>query len=968
MYKVNSPVSSKQMPPLNEIGEETVRAIAPYIPILLNNLGEGAVKKAGAEAFDTAKTLYNRLWTKAKNDEATKAALEQAAGEPESEAYKQALQKKVIALLEKEDVLAQSLADILAATELLTSQRGISVGRNVIKSQFLTDDYNQLTINNTVNEVALKPVRTGEISNVPSCSKTFEGRDEALSELNKRLSSGNAVAIIAIHGMGGVGKTELALQCAKRYAAYYPGGRCYFQVRELDVASDIVAFARRLHIAPPQDMELLDKVAYCWDNWPGSERVLVIYDDVTDYARVEAVLPPESGRFVVLMTTRQHHLAVTVEPFKIEVLSEGAALELLRRIVGESRTEAELETAKAICEWVGYLPLGLELVGHYLNQKPEVTYEKLRGRLETQRTEARALQKTYPGMTGKLGVIEAFELSWKALSEDAQQVACWLSLFALAPIPLELAESGVEEARREDAEDGRDELISRNLLRRVEIGNYQLHQLVREYFLAKLAQRENSSAVRQAYCRVTVALAQHLLSSPTHEMLLRLAPVIPHIAEATTSWQKWLSDENNELIVAFNAIALFYEEKGDYGRAEPWCVKCLNATQNRFGEDHPDVASSLSMLAELYRRQGRYTEAEPLCVKALKLRRSLFSENHPDVATSLNNLALLYHKQGQYEEAEPLYVEALELRRNLLGEQHLDVATSLNNLAGLYQNQGRYEEAKLLCVKALELRQYLLGQKHLDTTNSMNSLAHIYQAQGRYKRAEPFFVKALAVRRDLLGEEHPDVAVSINNLALFYLIRGRYEEAEPLVLQGLEINRKILGKDHPDVASNLNNLAGLYKNQRRYEKAEPFYLQGLELNRKVLGEEHPTVATNLNNLAELYYSQGRYEEAEPLHIRALDLRCKLLGENHHYVATSLNNLAGLYYSQERYEEAEPLYVQAIAILHNSLGQNHPNTNTVINNFAQFVAAVLAAERQIELSDHPFTQQIIEFIQSQPAPD
>ena len=199
------------------------------------------------------------------------------------------------------------------------------------------------------------------------------------------------------------------------------GGQCWLQVRELDVASQIVAFARvYLQIEPPDGLELAEQVAYCWSHWPGDERVLVVYDDVTDYGRIAAALPPESGRFVVLMTTRRQHLAVTVEPFEIEVLNEGAALELLRQIVGESRTEAELETVKAICEWVGYLPLGLELVGQYLKQKPEVTYEKLQGRLEAQRTEARALQKAYPGMTGKLGVIEAFELSWKTLSEEAQ--------------------------------------------------------------------------------------------------------------------------------------------------------------------------------------------------------------------------------------------------------------------------------------------------------------------------------------------------------------------------------------------------------------------------------------------------------------------------------------------------------------------------------------------------------------------
>ncbi|MEL7330355.1 MAG: tetratricopeptide repeat protein, partial [Cyanobacteria bacterium J06559_1] len=599
--------------------------------------------------------------------------------------------------------------------------------------------------------------------------------------------------------MGGIGKTELARQYARQYAASYPSGRCWLQARELDVASQIVAFAKvYLQIEPPEGLELPEQVAYCWSHWPGSERVLVVYDDVTAYGRVEDVLPPEeSGRFVTLMTTRRQHLAVTVDSFEIEVLSEAAALELLGQIVGETRTAAELETAKAICEWVGYLPLALELVGQYLRQKPDVTYQKLQNRLESQRTEARALQKAYPGMTGKLGVIEAFELSWKALSEDEQDVACWLSLFALAPIPWELAESNIEEAEKEDFEDGRDALISRSLLRRIEQGSYQLHQLVREYFVAKLTQRGDADRLRQAYCQLMTALARQMPGRLNRELLLRLTPIMPHIAEVTTSWQDWLSNEDEEMTLPFVAMARFYEEQGAYSQAEPWYTDCIKATQNRFGNNHSDVATSLNNLALLFRSQGRYAEAEPLQVQALTLWRQLLGDTHPNVATGLNNLALLYESQGRYAEAEPLYMQALTIWRQLLGDAHPNVATTLDNLAGLYKSQGRYAEA------------------------------------------EPLQMQALTIWRQLLGDAHPSVATSLNNLALLYKSQGRYAEAESLQMQALILRRQLLGDAHPNVATSLNNLAGLYKSQRRYTEAEPLYMQALDLNRQLLGDAHP---------------------------------------------------------------------------------------------------------------------------------
>ena len=795
------------VPSIDQIGEVVVLAIAPHIPDLLRQVGEGAIKKAGSDAYDTAKALYQEAFTK-KGSTAAQAALEQLASQPESQARQQVLQEKLTALMKREAALAQSLADILEAAKLLPAQQSITVNE-ANKSQIGLGDNNTFTQTNI--EMVLptpKPERTGELSNVPRGSDTFVGRDDTLKALHEQLAQGNTVAITAIQGMGGVGKTELARQYALQYKTAYPGGVCWLQARDVDVASQIVEFAiEKLHLEPPENLELKAQVAYCWGHWPGAERVLVVYDDVTDYARVAEALPPHTERFRLLMTTRQQQLATTVQPFAIDVLSEAAALELLRQIVRMARTEAELETARAICEWVGYLPLGLELVGQYLRQR-DVSFAVLLERLTAQRTEARALQTAHPGMTAKRGVIAAFELSWQLVDEEAQQLACWLSLFALAPIPWEVVASPVAEAERENPEEGRDVLVNLSLLRRVEAGSYKLHQLVREYLQVKLAQREDADELKRAYCQLMVALGQQIPYSPTRDLLLRLTPVMPHIAEAATSWHKWLGDEDNELAWPFTAMARFYVGQGAYAQAEPWYEKCLKATQNRFGEDHPDVATSLNNLAELYESQGRCEQAEPLYEQALALRRKLLGEDHPNVATSLNNLALLYKSQGRYEQAEPLYEQALALRRKLLGEDHPAVAGSLNNLAGLYCSQGRYEQA------------------------------------------EPLYEQDLALRRKLLGEDHPAVAGSLNNLAELYRSQGRYEQAEPLYEQALVLMRKLLGEDHPNVATSLNNLAGLYESQGRCEQAEPLYLQAIAILIDRLGHEHPNTQAGINNFGQ----------------------------------------------------------------------------------------------------------------------
>ncbi|BAY23125.1 NB-ARC domain-containing protein [Calothrix sp. NIES-2100] len=731
----------------------------------------------------------------------------------------------------------------------------------------------------------------------------FVGRGEELQKLQQLLQQNQQVAIAAIAGMGGVGKTELALQYAIQHRDTYQGGICWLLPKSGDVGVQIVQFARtQLDLNPPTDVDLPAQVQYCFRNWPEGE-VLLVLDDVADYREVKPYLISLSSRFKILMTTRQQ--LGRIATLSLDVLQPEVALELLKSIIGKQRVEQENQhhpqVALQLCAWLGYLPLGLELVGRYLARKPDLSLAEMLQRLEKKRLEQPALNKAEADMTAQRGVLAAFELSWQEL-EDAHcrggvtppLLGCLLSLFAAAPIPWNLVEQCLPEEDGEDLEEIRDDkLLNLHLLQRKGEGIYQLHPLLRKFFQYQLKDLEPAEKFKLSVCKVMVAEAKKIPLSPTLEQINDVTPAIPHIAEVANNLIQYVSDD--DLIWPFFGNVKFYNGQGLYDQAVTWCQNCLEVTKKRLGESHPDVGTSLNNLASLYDSQGRYSEAEPLYVQALELRRRSLGESHPNVATSLNNLAGLYDSQGRYSEAEPLYVQALELTRRSLGESHPSVATSLNNLASLYKSQGRYSEA------------------------------------------EPLYVQALELRRRSLGESHPSVATSLNNLALLYDSQGRYSEAEPLYVQALELTRRSLGESHPSVATSLNNLALLYDSQGRYSEAEPLYVQALELLRRSLGESHPSVATSLNNLALLYDSQGRYSEAEPLYVQALELRRRSLGESHPKVASSLNNLASLYDSQGRYSEAEPLYLEALEIFERRLGENHPNTVTVRENLAYFRA-------------------------------
>jgi tetratricopeptide (TPR) repeat protein len=802
------------------------------------------------------------------------------------------------------------------------------------------NDVNRETLQEVLQEALgdlLKSLQKQIPSNVRQGSKNFVGREEELADIHAKLQEGQGVIVCAVEGMGGVGKTELALQYATRYQQEYVA-RYWLSLREMGLAQAVLTLASPYLDLPEamQSASLDEQAAWYWQNWlPESGKLLVILDDVPNAESIPDVAMPIDPRVRVLVTTRERELNVGFESVPLDVLSEEKALELLRKIVGAAKVDKELVTVKEICNTLGYLPLGIELIGEYLSKNRFLTFAKLQERLNLA-DESISRERKYRFYAHR-GVEAAIQLSWDDISTGSQRVAMLLGLFAPVEIFWELVAwiGASAEITEDELNEARGQLDSLHLIQPVdeECNFYKIHTLVCEFFRAKLLKAEVNHQFRQAFVNSLLAIAKEIPSSPTIDLIARVAPAIPHLDLLSREMLGDILNPEEDLIWAFEGTARFYEGQGFYALAEDPYQRCFRATQELLGDRHPDVAQSLNNLAELYRSQGRYVEAEPLYQEVLKLRRELLGDRHPDVAQSLNNLAALYQSQGRYAEAEQLYQKALQLWRELLGDRHPSVATSLNNLAALYQSQGRYAEAEKLKLQCLEIERETLGERHPRFATSLNNLAELYRSQGRYAEAEPLYQEALKLTRELLGDRHPSVALSLNNLAELYRSQGRYAEAEPLYQESLQLRRELLGNHHPDVATSLNNLATLYDSQGRYAEVEPLYQESLQLRRELLGDRHPSVALSLNNLAALYQSQGRCAEAEPLYQESLQLWRELLGDIHPDVATSLNNLAGLYQSQGRYAEAEPLYQESLQLRRELLGNHHPDVALSLNNLA-----------------------------------
>ncbi|MBW4505178.1 MAG: tetratricopeptide repeat protein [Scytonematopsis contorta HA4267-MV1] len=686
------------------------------------------------------------------------------------------------------------------------------------------------------------PKPTGFPQNIPNSSTDkFVGREGELSRLHQQLQCNNEVVIAALEGMGGVGKTELAIQYSLLHLQLrdYPGGIFWLRATEADIGLQIVNFTRTdLGLLPPEDLELLQQVRWCWKHWR-DKSTLVVLDDVKNYSNIKPYLPPQPSQFKVLITTRLK-LSLAGSLY-LSVLPESDALQLLTQLVGEEKVNHELEKATELCQRLGYLPLALQLVGRYL-KKRKILLAQMLQRLEEKGLGHPSLvvKENDPTWTLniKQGVAAAFELSCDQLSKEAKQLGCLLSLFALAPIPWSLVETVNTGQEIEELEEARDDLEDMHLLQGNE--TYHLHQLIREFFKEKLAQSEQKNLLQNSFCQAMIAVAKQVSESFTQLKIQAIAPTMPHVAEILKNRtmlgnSAFISDD--DFCLLFVGIGRFFTNQGLYKEAKLCYENYLSNAKERFGEDSLEVASSQNSLANTYKDLGYYDDAEIYYQQALNLSINKLGDNHLDVATIMNNLALLYSQQNPIKEEEKY------------------------NINLYMQTENRYLEARNLFRKSLKIRQFHLRENHPIVAQSLNHLGTLYAGLARYSwryysyttKAERLLKKAFDIRKHTLNVEHPDIGESLNNLACLYTKMYRYSEAESFFFQALALNRRLLGETHPVVALGLWNLGELYVAQYEYNRANSLFQQSLEILHNCLENDHPLIVSARKILEELRY-------------------------------------------------------------------------------------------------------------------
>ncbi len=767
------------------------------------------------------------------------------------------------------------------------------------------------------------PVIAGVIHNLPygSIGNLLKGRTTSLHTLQKTLAAAKPTAITqpaAIHGLGGVGKTRLAVE----YAIHSLNNKTY--TAGLFVSADSI-FSLNTNLAALAAPDLLNLPEF---NQPDQSVIvkavisavshrndcLLILDNVDNKDSRQYIcdeLLPQLTEPHVLITSRLSNWPPDLADLSVTALKTKEAASYLRSRTDRklSQTKNDHASSEQLAKALDGLPVALEQAAAYIN-RTHITFDKYLEQFNASRVKTLARYETLVNYDSP--VLFTWTSTQAHLDPIAHGILRMASLLGPEPIPTALFESQPdsltevidlfkqEEFYQEVQPPDSDANLGESLadladwsMITLTQGSFTVHRIVQDAVRLTIP-----SDMRKPWTELALKLVNDYIPDDPPSDDVRSwalwAVIDPHVAciiEQATSF-----DIPEPTTLLMNGLALYLTQRVRFDEAEHLHRRALASNEKLLGPDHPNVATCLNNLATLYHATNRLAEAEPLMQRALKIGEASFGKDHPNVAIRLNNLAQLYRATNRLKQAEPLAKRALAIDEASLGSEHPNVARDLNNLALLYQDSNRLKQAEPLIQRALAIDEASLGSDHPNVAIGLNNLAQLYKDTNRLKEAEPLMERALAIDEASFGKDHPEVATALNNLAQLYQDTNRLKEAEPLMKRALAIDEASLGSEHPNVALRLNNLAALYKNTNRLKEAAPLMQRALAIDEASLGSEHPTVARDLNNLAQLYQATNRLKEAEPLMERHLVIFLQFTrrtGHPHPHLPDAIENYKAL---------------------------------------------------------------------------
>ena len=686
-----------------------------------------------------------------------------------------------------------------------------------------------------------------------SLSPHFQDPNDLLARLHAQLSVSGSAAVLAraaLFGMGGVGKTQLALKYSHAYRDLYAGVWWFRAESETTLQLDAQAACEAAHAPIAQG----ETPAAAFKRWLERQPTswLLVYDNAEDVAALRPYLP-ENKPHHLLITSRNPAWGGLAQPVELEVWTpEQGADFLAARLPGAALAEL-LELAHDL----DGLPLALEQAASYLDETG-TSVADYRSLLASIDTEGLMLDEGRAATGYERSVAATLSLAFDKLTPAAQQLLRLCAFAGAEPLPERFFHEAVAQLPADLAEATANPLAWNRVvgeLRRYGLAErsaipaldrasgeaterteqaLSLHRLTQQTTRAGLAQPQSDcrgfQAVLTACCRAGAELPAHWP---------RYAALAPHVTELDRYYAAdWLDTDGFGGLLDRVANYLRFGP-ALYIESVHWFKRAWEINKQAQGLEHPDTLTIMNNLGHTLRAQGDLLGARVLQEKVLEVRCRVLGEEHPHTLTSIDNAASTLFYQGDLPGARALQEKVLKVRCRVLGEEHPDTLDCMSNLASTLENQGDLPGARTLEEKVLEVSLRVLGEEHPDTLTSMSNLAHTLENQGDLPGARALHEKVLETRRRVLGEEHPDTLTSMSNLASTLGDQGNLPGARALKEKVLEVRRRVLGEEHPGTLTSMNNLAYTLWQMDEHLPALHLMQTAAEGCARVLGWEHP---------------------------------------------------------------------------------------------------------------------------------
>lgn len=624
------------------------------------------------------------------------------------------------------------------------------------------------------------------IENLPPRNIHFSGRTSQLEGLGST-SDGNWRTVItqAIAGLGGVGKTSLALEYCHRFQGDY---QLIWWVRaeeETTRHNDLARLAAALGLpqAAEQDMRLVLAAVVQWlkDNsgW------LLVLDNAPNKDAVRGLVPA-NGLGQVLITSRSRNWGGVAQVRKLEVWPEDEAVAFLLKRSGSEDQEA----ARELAEELGCFPLALEQAAAYM----EESGKDFGGYLKLFREKReRLLQKGAPHQDRyQFTVMTTWLSSFEAVEEKNKAAAQLLKICAfLAPddVPLFLFKEGAEHLPEELAQAAEDDMemdTAISVLRGYSLvtrsgkssegqeGDFiSIHRLVQVVMRDGMEEEEKKKWAAAAVKVVSKSLPP---SATDVRHWPKMALLLPHALQSARLAQS-VSVALKQASRVVNQAALYFLARAEFGQAREMFESNVELMEQAYGKRSQEAASSINNLGAVLHDMGELEEARKLYQRALKIGEETLGSEHPNVAIRLNNLGAVLHDMGELEEARENYQRALKINKEALGPEHPNVAAGLNNLGSVLRDMGELDEARKNFQRALEIGEAASGQNHPNVATRLNNLGTVLRDMKKWEESLEYAQRALAIWGKTLPSDHPHIATSHHNLAATLRKLDRNDEA-----------------------------------------------------------------------------------------------------------------------------------------------------------------------------------------------